>query len=362
MVHKRKDRPGEGYRIKLALPAPWKKNVTWQTGLHDKRRADQVEAWLRAQMIDQPAVIDGIIGEQFDLREAWIAHRRGTLPELVGKIGDPTLVDAVAAYRPVCRDRRAQTGLDQLLTLAQPKARLSWLDARTVQQLYALAESGGQRPNTVYRGLHQAVRGLVTFHKGKAAARALYSEIRAPGEDDTREVHITPDEVRAMLDRAPVERFRWLIVMAIATTADRRPLLRLRPEHVDLEAANVTIPDTKTKARWRVVRLAGPGLVAARLAVAGVAKGSPIFPWSEGQAYGLWRVCRPEGFRFKDLRHLLPSALAAAGVDRREIEALLGHRPGSTETRRYITPVGDVAALEAAADRLGLAGWQARVG
>lgn len=369
MVHKRKGRKNEGYRVKLHLPAPWDRDVIWQTGFRDKRQAEAVEGWVRDQILAQPKLIDGILQNRYTLRGAWIARGRGTLDELVKGVGDPTLVEAVKAYAGVCKDRRALTGLDQILELAravpgapEKDARLSWLDARTIQQLYAAAEAKGQRPNTVYRGLHQAVRGLVAFHRGKAAARALYAEIRAPGEDDTREVHITPEGVREMLDRTPVERFRWLVVLAIATTADRRPLLRLRPEHVDLEAATVTIPDTKTKARWRVVRLAGPGLIAARLAVAGVAKGAPIFPWTDSQAYELWKVCRPQGFRFKDLRHLLPSALAAAGVDRREIEALLGHRPGSTETRRYITPVGDVAALEAAADRLGLSGWNARVG
>ena len=58
--------------------------------------------------------------------------------------------------------------------------------------------------------------------------------------------------------------------------------------------------------------------------------------------------------RFKDLRHLLPGALAEMGVDRKEIQSILGHAPGSRQTDRYIAPVGDVARLDEAAELLGL--------
>jgi len=54
---------------------------------------------------------------------------------------------------------------------------------------------------------------------------------------------------------------------------------------------------------------------------------------------------------FKDLRHLLPTALNAFGVPAAEIQKILGHARGSMETRRCITPVGsrdhmDVAFLD----------------
>ncbi len=58
--------------------------------------------------------------------------------------------------------------------------------------------------------------------------------------------------------------------------------------------------------------------------------------------------------RFKDLRHILPGALADLSVDRREIQAIFGHAPGSRQTDRYIAPAGNVERLDEAAELLGL--------
>ena len=110
-----------------------------------------------------------------------------------------------------------------------------------------------------------------------------------------------------------------------------------------------------------------------------------IFPWSEGSIRHRWEQVRdvaagnplrngrnrpkktdgevdptlPEGIitlrslRFKDLRHLLPTAWSAQKLPQRELQEVLGHAPGSKRTDRYITPVGAREHLDKVTEWLG---------
>lgn len=359
---RRKGRPG--IWIQPQLPKPWGRVGQWQTGARTMAQARQVEAWLQDMAVERPQVIDGILERRWSLREAWIAHRRGKLDELLSGATDPLLAEAIDAYRPVCRDDRARRGLDMVLEWAPAGARLSWLDRRSIPTLYARALDAGQKPNTVRRGLHRGVSELLRFHLGSRGRDAAFEDVAVPGGDDTRDVRVTPAEVQRLVEACQPDRFRWMVIVAIATTADRKPLLDLRVDHFDEANGVLLIPDRKARARWRKVRLSGPAMTALRLATEGKGRTESVFGMTHHQVRRMWDAARAAAklpdLRFKDLRHLLPSALAAAKVDRREIRALLGHAHDSKMTDRYITPAGDVTTLDAAAEALGLSGVHVR--
>lgn len=354
-AYKRSDRPESGYVISPTLPAPWHRVGPWQTGMSRKRDAERVEAWLKEMAITQPDVVDAIVEGDVKVMDAWVAHLRGTLDQLVAGVGDPLLTEAVESYRPLCEDDRARTGLDQLVEYTPDGMRLSALKGKAISEVYAKALRT-RKPNTVQRSLHRAVRELLAHHLEPDAVRDAMRGVKVPSEDDTREVRLSAEEVRTLVRKTPNDRFGWMVALAILTTADRAPLLRLTPR--DYRPGLLTIPDKKTRDRWRVIRLSAPAETVLRLAVAGLERDERLFPWTKWQVRKLWDATREaaglDWLRFKDLRHLLPGALADLGVDRREIQAVLGHARGSKQTDRYVAPAGDVDRLDRAADVLGL--------
>lgn len=401
MVYRRKDRPNEGYRVWPTLPG-FGRVGPWQTGYSSKRKAEQVAAWLVEQALERPALIAGLLEKRYSLRDAWVAKQRGEhhLERLVAGHRDRALADAIEAFRPLCTDARARHGLTQLLELIPEGTFLSWLrespeakgqkPPRRVSQLYREAMEEGRKAASVKRSLGRAIRELLVHEFGEAEARARLHGLKVPAVADERDVQVTPDDLRALMEAMEVDRFRWMVLTAVLTTADRKPLLRLRTRDFQDEAATVAIHDTKTAHRARVVRLGELGRTVLRLATAGLGPTERVFPWTRWQVRSFWETARDEAagrpsrtqrrhsgaadpvgeaaqqlleaegrvtlpvLRFKDLRHVLPTTLAAAGVDRREIQEILGHAPGSRMTDRYITPAGTVTALDAAAEALGL--------
>lgn len=395
MVFRRKDRPDEGFRIWVTLPAPWGRVGPWQTGIHDKRQAERVQAWLYEQAMIDPRLIDGLLAKpkRYTLRDAWVAYRRGTLEQLLAGISDPLLVDAVAAYRPECEDARERSGLDQLVEYSDAGVRLSWLTGNAIKKVYRTALDAGRKPNSVRRSLHRAVVGLLGHHLGEDGRRAALRGVTAPGGKDERLVRVSAEEIRTLVNAAGEADFRWLVVAAIATAVDQGPLLAMTPRDLLESDRAAAIPDIKTPHRRRILRLSATAEMAFRLAAQGKTPDERLWPWTKGQVRHFWEATRdraagrkqrgekkeedPIGdrakqllrergtvtlpvLRFKDLRHLLPTLLAEMGKDRREIQALLGHAPGSKQTDRYITPVGDVRALDEAAEKLGLSGINLR--
>lgn len=337
------------------LPAPWGRVGPWQTGLYRRRDAERVEAWVKEMARLRPKLIDALVSREVHLMDAWVAYHRGTLEELMAGIGDPPLVEAVEAYRPACMDARAKSGLDQIVEYAPKGVRFSWLKGANIRTLYAKALQT-RKPNSVQRSLHRAVRELLSHHLDDKDVERRMKGVTVPREDDSREIRLSAAEVRGLVRSAPNDRFGWMVALAILTTADRGPLLRLTPRLY--RDGLLTIPDRKARDRKRTLRLSESANTVMRLAVAGLEADEPVFPWTKWQARKLWEQAREDAgldwLRFKDLRHLLPGALADLGVDRREIQAVLGHASGSRQTDRYIAPSGDVKRLDEAAGLLGL--------
>lgn len=355
------DRPY--FFVWIALPA-FGRVGPWSTGTDDRKTANRMEAWLREIVLTRPEVVEGIVDGHYSFRDAWVSKLRGdrVLDSLVQGREDPPLSDAITRARKVVTDSRALTGLDHLEAWAPKGMNLSALDATQIQLFYASMRSK-MAPASIYRGPHRAVRELLNLEMGGVRTDATMRDVKVPKQETAREVSLTPDEVKRLVQSAPNDRFRWMVTLAILTTADRKPLLNLTPRHYDNEAGELRVPDTKTASRPRTVRLPKVGQAILRLATAGAKPSERLFPWTKWQVRKLWDKTREnaelEHVRFKDLRHLLPTLLAAWKVDRREIQALMGHAPGSRITDRYITPAGDVPTLDKAAEHFGLSHLEA---
>lgn len=356
-AYQRKGRPNEGYRIEPVLPG-YGRVGPWQTGFRTKRQANQVEAWIKDVALARPEIIDALLRRDFTLRELWVAKLRGGVDAMMLNICDPSIEAAVRAYRPLCKDERTRTGLDQIVEYAPAGARVSWLQGKNLSEMYQRAVDAGRKPNSVRRSLHRAVSELLLHELKSEGRRRALDGVIVPGEDDTRVVQANVETVRKVLDNATPEAFRWMVVAAIASAIDRKPLLQLLPAHLDEATGEVSVPDRKTSKRPRLLRVSDVAMMAFRVAAKGKRANERLFPFTPWQVRYNWKVTCNEagvtGLRFKDLRHLLPTMMAAMGVDRREIQAYLGHQVGSKQTDRYITPTGDVAILNEAAAALGL--------
>lgn len=397
-AHRRKDRPNEGYRIRPRLPAPWGRVGPWQTGLRRKDQANDVQRWIKEMARMRPELIDALVRGDFSLQDAWIAKLRDNLDELLAGVGDPFLNDAIAEFETQCTDPRVLSGLKQLRRYADENVRITWLKGANIRGVYNKALADKLKPNSVRRGLHRAVRELLMYKlldEQKVTAR--FKGITVPGEDDTRVVSVKAGEVRTLLDHCLPDDFRWMVVAAITTAVDAKPLGAMTPRDIDEAAGTVSVPDTKSPTRRRIIRLSDIGMLAFRMAARGKDAHEKLWPWTKDQVRHLWENARDTAagrptrgqrryrgdevdqvtaaamlmlneqnvvtlplLRFKDLRHLLPTVLAELGYDRREIQAYIGHVQGSKQTDRYITPTGDVRMLNAAAEKLGLAGANIR--
>lgn len=407
---RRKDRPSEGYRIEPTLPPPWGRVGPWQTGLRSKRQADAVEAWLRQIALERPEIIDALVEGRFGrkgLQTVWIAKLRGKLDDLMLGISDPLLSAAAAEMAETTEDARAAQGMRELAALADevearraamerrpaPKKgtiRLSWLTTpRNVSDLYQAAEVG-RAPNSVRRSHHRAVSELLAAHYGKARTSDLMLEVKKPSADDNRKVSVTAEEIAAVLAECDIE-FVDLPALAMLLAVDRSPLLRIRPRFFDEEAGTLGVLDRKTDKRPRTIELSTPAWAILRRRCTLVHRDAAIFQFTPSQVRHRWEAARDraagvtsrnkrergandpvrlqaeemlreEGvvtlplLRFKDLRHLLPTAWNALGFSEADLQEIIGHAHGSQQTRRYITArvAGDRDRMDRVAAYLGL--------
>lgn len=273
-------------------------------------------------------------------------------------------------------------------------ARLSWLlTPANVSELYAVAEET-QSAGGVRRSLHRAVSELLAHNFGKARVRDLMLDVRKPEVSDERQVRVSGDELRRLLgilwEMEPL--FHDFVALAILLAVDRTPLTRIRPRFFNEEETTLEAFDTKTGHRHRTIVLSAPAVAILRRVCAGRGPDEVVFPWSEGAIRHRWETARdraagqasrnrrergakrvlpnisPPGvvtlasLRFKDLRHLLPTAWNAMKLPLRELQEVLGHAPGSRMTDRYITPVGAREHMDKVAEWLGIDGLYMKAG
>jgi hypothetical protein len=378
------------------------------TGINDIRVARAMEAWLLELAVSRPEVVEALVCGKVDLPNLWIAKALSTpdrdrITELLEGDQDLLLSAAAQVYVAVAKDERAKDGLRRLSALADeletrraatagrraPRSgtvRLSWLlDPVNIAELYALAEET-QSAGGVRRSLHRAVSELLAHNYGKARLHDIMLNVCKPEVSDERHVRVSPDELRDLLNAAsefePL--FGDFVALAILLAVDRAPLTRIRPRFFNEDEGTLEAYDTKTGHRHRTLIVSGPAIRILRRVCDGLKPDSLVFPWSEGAIRHRWEAARdraarqpsrnrrergakqklpdalPAGvvtlanLRFKDLRHLLPTAWSALKLPQRELQEVLGHAPGSKMTDRYITPVGARKHMDKVAEWLGL--------
>lgn len=179
-------------------------------------------------------------------------------------------------------------------------------------------------------------------------------------------------EVAAMgIDRRPGKagkvlgpgwRLELAVHLALSTGARQGEIMALRWSWIDLQRAQITLPDTKSGSA-RTVPVAGRALqlLAARRALAGSAA---RFRPSDDRVFGSWGFPRRMWYaaldkagvniRFHDLRHTAATYLTAAGVPEQVVRQILGHK-SATMTKRY-AHAAPSAMTEAAEKLAGLLG------
>lgn len=227
----------------------------------------------------------------------------------------------------------------------------------------------------VYRA---AIReGLVAFNP--------VSALETINTDDSQERKpFTSEEVAKLINAAPCEEWRGLILVAAYTGLRMGDASRLSWSAVDLEAKKITLVPSKTKKKKREVRIpiqpdllayfeaapvaddspaapvfptlsklkpsSGTGLSATFTKImekAGVDRGKASRERKEGEAVGAGRVVFEKGFH--SLRHTFTTWLRAAGVSEEDRMALTGH---STRDSHAIYSHSDEGALRDAIDKL----------
>lgn len=318
------------------------------------------------------------------LPEVLKAKNRGTLEKLCRQLTDPSLEEAIEQYRNEADPtRQTNVGLDMLEQKMPASARLSDLDAQTIMRLCKEAEDEGRKRNSVRRYYMRAMSLLIRHHLGNAERDRIFADVQYEAEDDTREVHLIPEEIQRLLDachqigKPLYEELAVIIRMALQTSADRGVLLAgdrsdgearglrvrdVRIYHDEDEgrySGEVFLHDQKSKERSRAVPLTDS--LCRELLVLAKSKGpdDTVFDMSYNQLDYRWQKVRAmadlEDVRFKDLRAQTAQYGEMAGIDQTTLQQTMGHSDESM-TRRYqqrSSALSEEQAAELEAEMLG---------
>ncbi|MEJ2202961.1 MAG: site-specific integrase [Gemmatimonadota bacterium] len=150
---------------------------------------------------------------------------------------------------------------------------------------------------------------------------------------------LSPEQCRRLLDAARGHYLEVPVALALLTGLSRADLRTITWKEVDLEAGLITRPRHKTGRALRLPMSEPLREVLGRQPVRSgpVCKG---LPKSDSSLYkALHRLMDRAGVPrsgWHQLRHSAATLLAAAGIDVATIGRMLGHRPGSPITLRYL--------------------------
>lgn len=305
-IRKRADR----FQVRVSLGAGRRVEQTLPAGA---RRADAIalEATLRR------AVIDQVVGRP----------RRFTVADAL----DRWETDA-RALRSWQKDVRFRAAVVRQLAGSRP-----------LDELPALADDIRRRGLAAKSSPANINRHLAIVRRvGNLAERWAWTDKplgrrieMVPGER-SRDMRLTPDQVRKLMDKADRRLADFLAFLAL-TGLRRSEALRLTP--ADVVGGAVRVDSRSKSGRPRLVPLAPE---AAKIA----AKRLP-FDLSVPQIVRLWiearKAARMPGVRLHDLRHYFGSLLVERGADAATVRDLMGHSSLSV-TSRYVHGVPEAAA------------------
>src|SRR5690606_19951863 len=184
------------------------------------------------------------------------ARNRGTLQALKKSLDDPPLEEAIESYLGAGkRDRNVEIGLGQVLDAAPRGARLSiFYDGTYITQFLTSLEGDNRKRNTVVRQAKRGISLLLRYHLGNAERNRIFADVDYSSIDDTREIHLTPEEIARLLDvceelgRSTNPAYRELAVLAMLsmqTSADRGVLLSGKVPHKQVPLRGLLVSDVE---------------------------------------------------------------------------------------------------------------------
>ncbi|MFW5972830.1 MAG: site-specific integrase [Bacteroidota bacterium] len=285
-----------------------------------------------------------------------LAHRnRGELHILIGGFSDPRLSTVVDEFRNIWTSRQELTGLDQLLEVVPKGARLSYLyKASNITEIcHALERSRSIKRNSVRRYMLRSISKILRHKMGNAERDRIFADVQYAAEDDTREVHLTPDQIKRLIracNETGHDELALIVQVALVTSADRGVLLAgpadgkmsrgllKRDLKLEKDGGVVYLQDSKTDSRSRSVPLSPTLAEALRTHVRHKLPDDPIFELQYGQLDYTWQQVREAAglpnLRFKDLRAQVSQYGEEAGVPLTVLQQTMGHAD-ATMTRRY---------------------------
>lgn len=338
-------------------------------GTRNKKLAERMEQALedlaeRALIEPRYRALLEAVCRDHSIAPADLLAKRRELDALLVALTDPKLTDAVTAFEKGADwTHVTRAGMRQLLEYSPAGARLSYLTAKVITTMCHTAMEAPEREatrkrNTVTRCLKRSISQLLRFSLGNAKRNEIFADVNFSSEDDTREVHLEPAQLSALLaachDLGNPE-LAVVIKAALLTSADRGVLLAGEAHHGkvcrgllvrDLKIyhdsgkhwGEVYLWDTKTKARTRTVAI--PDSLAKDLLTmaAGRDQGDPVFSISYRDLDYAWKAVRSRAglpnVRFKDLRAQMSQYAEEAGIPLTVVQRGMGQSDVAT-TRRY---------------------------
>ena len=308
------------------------------------------------------------------LAELLKAKNLGKLESLKQSLNDPLITEVAAAFEEVEKiDRTVRMGLRMLLRYAPATTRTRDLTGKYITDLCIQAERDGRKRNSVHRMMLRAISLLLRFQLGNAERDRIFAEVNYSKEDDTREIHLAPEEIGRLLQACEAigsHELAVVIRMALQTSADRgvllagksankqtRGLLRrdvniYKDNQANTYTGEVFLYDNKTNHRSRTVPLTDS--LCREMLLLGHNKDldEPMFSISYQALDNLWQRVRKEAglehVRFKDLRAQTAIYGEEAGVPQTVLQRVMGHSDEAM-TRRYQQRSAVLSSLQAEA-------------
>ena len=294
------------------------------------------------------------------LPELLKSYNDRALESLKRSLTDPLITEAIEVYRSSNKcDRAVRFGFNMLNDYIPQTARLGDLDSRFITKICIRAEKDGRKRNTVRRSMLRAISLLLRFNLGNAERNRIFADVQFAGEDDTREIHLSSQEIQRLIDACHTHGYKELAViirLALQTSADRGVLLKGRnvdkdlrgllvrdlsiyhDSKVDIYTGEIYLHDTKAKGRSRTVPLTDGMCRHLIIQCLNKEPDDTVFEMRYQQLDFQWKKVRKTAglndVRFKDLRAQTAIYGEEAGIPQTVLQKTMGHA-NEAMTRRY---------------------------
>lgn len=309
-------------------------------------------------------LLDAVCKERtVKLPELLQAKSAGRLNRLCRRLTDPLVPEAIETFREEGRvTPQTENGLTWLEDNVPSSDRLSDLDAQKIMRLLKKAEEEGRKRNSVRRYQMRAISLVLRHHLGESERDRIFADVTFEPEDDTREVHLLPEEIGRLLSacnevgKPRYEELSLVIRLSLQTSADRGVLLSgtrrgekvrgllvrdlriYHDEEEDQYTGTVFLHDQKTEERSRSVPLTDSLCRELLVVTKGKSADDPVFDLHYNGLDSRWQRVRKmadlQHVRFKDLRAQTAQYGEIAGIDQTTLQQTMGHSDQSM-TRRY---------------------------